>query len=75
MVMFPFPESILHGVVVIGWWVDFLVNSMFLIVGVLVGRLLHAISGGHIRGNILYIIEIHYLIFCRHKTSCYSWWA
>ena len=57
MVMFPFPESILHGVGGIGWCVDFLENPMFLIVGILVGRLLHAIGGGHIRGNILYIIE------------------
>ena len=55
--MFPFPESILHWVGGIGWCVDFLENPMFFIVGVLVGRLLHAIGGGHIRGNIRYIIE------------------
>ena len=51
--MFPFPESILHRVGDIGWCVNFLENSMFFIVGILVGRLLHAIGGGHIRGNIL----------------------
>ena len=53
MVMFPFTESILHGAGGIGWCVDFLENPMFKIVGVLVGRLLHAIGGGHICGNIL----------------------
>ena len=57
MVMFPFPESILHGAGGIGCCFDFLENLMFFIVGVLVGMLLHAIGGGHIRGNILYIIE------------------
>ena len=53
MVMFPFPETILHGVRGIGWCVDFLENPMFFIVSVSVGMLLHTIGGGHIRGNIL----------------------
>ena len=57
MVMFPFPESILHRVGGIGWCVNFLENSMFFIVGVSVGMLLPAIGGGHIRGKIWYMIE------------------
>ena len=61
--MFPFPKIILHGVGGIGRCVEFLENSMFKIVCVLVGRMLHAIGGGNIRGNILYIIEVHYPIF------------
>ena len=37
----------------IGWCVYVLENAMLSIVGVSVGMLLHAIGGGHIRGNIL----------------------
>ena len=51
VIIFRFPGNILHEVVgVLGGHYEFLKDSVLLVVGVLVGMMIHVIGGEHISG-------------------------